>query len=110
MARWDVHFHRTILEASGNQILIETWNSMMIEARTFVTLNKLKQVRPDLDLVSSHNPIIEAIIIGDPERCGFEMRKHVEGFGEIMNSVLNDSEPAEAVLTPDTDFANVNSG
>lgn len=107
MAHWDVHFHRTILEASCNQILIETWNSLMIEARTFVTLNKLKQVRPDLDLVSSHNPIIEAIKTGDPERCGFEMRKHVEGFGDVMNSVLDDGEGVESVAMPNPEYATV---
>jgi len=110
MARWDVHFHRTILEASGNQILIETWSSLMIEARTFVTLNKLKKVRPDLDLAGSHNPIIEAIRTGDPERCGFEMRKHVESFGDVMNSVLRDGDGIDAAVTPDSDFASVNAG
>ncbi|MEL6573623.1 MAG: GntR family transcriptional regulator [Pseudomonadota bacterium] len=94
MARWDVHFHRTILEASGNQILIETWNSLMIEARTYVTLSNLMARRPDLDLASWHHPITEAIRSGDPERCGFEMRKHVEEFGVVMNGVFDAGEGA----------------
>lgn len=87
MAHWDVKFHRTILEASGNQILIESWSSLMIEARTYVTLSNLMVLRPEIDLAEWHLPIIEAIKGGDPERCGFEMRKHVEEIGVIMLDV-----------------------
>ena len=104
MAHWDVQFHRTILEASGNQILIETWNSLMIEARTYVTLSNLMAGRPDLDLAALHHPITEAIRGGDAERCGFEMRKHVEEFGQLMHGLFDaghrtvglDPVPAEA--------------
>ncbi|MEO1222197.1 MAG: GntR family transcriptional regulator, partial [Pseudomonadota bacterium] len=60
LAHWDVVFHRTILEASGNQILIETWKSLMIEARTFVTLNNLISRAPEIDLAGRHYPIIDA--------------------------------------------------
>ncbi|MEM1373687.1 MAG: GntR family transcriptional regulator [Pseudomonadota bacterium] len=87
MAHWDVAFHRILLEASGNQILIESWNSLMIEARTYVTLSNLMNLRPDLDLAEWHLPIIEAVKSGDPERCGFEMRKHVEEIGVVMIDV-----------------------
>ena len=88
MAHWDVVFHRTIMEATGNRILIETWQSLMIEARTFVTLSNLMAKVPDLDLADWHDPIIDALREGDPEQCGAEMRRHVEAFGEVMTSVL----------------------
>lgn len=88
MAHWDVHFHRTILEATGNQILIETWNSLMIEARTFVTLSNLMAHKPDLDLAGWHDTIIHALREGDPIACGAEMRKHVEEFGKVMTSLF----------------------
>jgi len=99
MAHWDVNFHRRILEVSGNQILIETWNSLMIEARTYVTLSNLMVRRPDLDLATWHQPIIEAIRSGDAERCGFEMRKHVEDFGVVMNGLF-DAEEGSAEFDP----------
>lgn len=88
MAQWDVSFHRIILEASENQILIESWNSLMIEARTFVTLNNLMLHRPGLDLAARHTPILEAIRRGDPDICAIEMRRHVEEFGDVMQAVF----------------------
>lgn len=92
MAQWDVKFHRTILEASNNKILIETWNSLMIEARTYVTLSNLMQRRPEVDLAVWHTPIIEALQSRDAERCGKEMRKHVEEIGVVMRGVFQDVE------------------
>lgn len=89
LAHWDVLFHRTILQASGNQILIETWNSLMIEARTFVTLNNLISRKPEIDLAGRHYPIIEALREGDPKRCGHVMRKHVEEFGDVMHDIFD---------------------
>ena len=102
MSHWDVLFHRTIIEATGNQILIETWNSLMIEARTFVTLNNLMVNKPDLNLADWHDPIIETLREGDPKRCGLEMRKHVEEFGKVMHSLF-DPQPGKVQLTLNTD-------
>lgn len=88
MAHWDVAFHRTILEASENNILIESWNALMIESRTFLTLSNLIKHKPDLNLSDWHDPIINALREGDPVRCGVEMRKHVEEFGKVMTGVI----------------------
>ncbi len=107
MAHWDVRFHRTIIEASGNQILFDTWNSLMIEARTYLTLSNLMVRRPELDLAPWHYPIVEALRGGDPERCGFEMRKHVEEIGKVMVGVFEEMEPGDLAQadagTPDND-------
>jgi len=89
MAHWDVHFHRTIIEASGNDILIESWNALMIEARTFVTLSNLIKHRPDLNLADWHDPIIDALREGDAANCGAVMRKHVEEFGKVMQGIFS---------------------
>lgn len=95
LAHWDVVFHRTILEASGNQILIETWNSLMIEARTFVTLNNLISRAPEVDLAGRHYPIIEALREGDAIRCGKVMRLHVEEFGNVMRGIFLDQDAVD---------------
>ncbi|MEM9973765.1 MAG: GntR family transcriptional regulator [Pseudomonadota bacterium] len=100
LAHWDVRFHRTILEASGNQILIETWNSLMIEARTFVTLNNLISRKPEIDLAGRHRPIIEALRAGDPTTCGQVMRQHVEEFGGVMHGIFRDHQGAAASADP----------
>lgn len=90
LAHWDVRFHRTILQATNNQVLIEAWNSLMIEARTFVTLNNLIQKKPEIDLAGRHYPIIEALRDGDPLRCGRVMRTHVEEFGDVMHGIFRE--------------------
>lgn len=94
MAHWDVAFHRTILEASENNILIESWNALMIESRTFLTLSNLIKYKPDLNLSDWHDPIIDALREGNPVRCGMEMRKHVEEFGKVMTNVIQQTSGA----------------
>lgn len=85
MAAHDVEFHRIIIDATGNGVLIETWNSMMIEARTFVTAKNLLEFTSEFKSIpDAHRPIIEALKSGDPERCGQAMREHVEAFKAIM--------------------------
>jgi DNA-binding GntR family transcriptional regulator len=104
MARWDTQFHRTIIEASGNQILIEAWNSLMIEARTFVTLSNLIASRPKIDLAARHRPIIDALRSGDPSKCGKVMHDHVVEFGDVMRRILGD-ETLSAVPGPASEAA-----
>jgi len=92
VAHWDVEFHRTILMAAQNQILIEAWDSLRIEVRTLVTLRNLLASQPDLDIAGMHQPIIDALREGDPETCGRAMRDHVEEFGRIMRVLLPETE------------------
>ncbi len=101
LAHWDVRFHRAILEASGNQILIETWNSLMIEARTFVTLSNLILRKPEIDLAGRHYPIVEALREGDPVKCGRVMRHHVEEFGSVMHDIFREQNERDPSLTLD---------
>lgn len=107
LAHWDVTFHRTILEASGNQILIETWNSLMIEARTFVTLSNLISRTPEIDLAGRHYPIVEALEEGDPIKCGKVMRRHVEEFGDVMHGIFNQRDSGVAKSPPESDREDV---
>lgn len=90
MAHWDACFHRAIVKSSGNQILIDSWDSLMIEARTFVTLSNLIHIYPDTDLAARHRPIIDALHAGDPEKCGEAMHNHVVEFGDVMHDILSD--------------------
>lgn len=88
MAARDVDFHRIIVNATGNEVLIETWNSLMIEARTFVTArNLLSQPAQFQSIPDAHHPIVAALKSGDPKKCGEVMREHVETFGAIIMEV-----------------------
>ncbi len=92
----DAQFHRLIVEATGNDILAETWNSLRIESRTLVTTVKL--MLSDLGLMSaveSHRPIIEALRAGDAEKSGTELRNHVRKFAELFRKGNQDGPKAD---------------
>lgn len=91
----DTHFHRVIVEATGNQILLETWNSLRIESRTFVTTVKLMLSNLGLmSVVEMHRPIIEALRTGDAQKSGSEMQMHVQRFAELFKKGTQDGPTA----------------
>jgi DNA-binding GntR family transcriptional regulator len=78
----DVSFHRLIVEASGNAILLDTWLSLGIGPRTIVTA-----LRTGLDgheIAERHRPVLEALRARDPEAAGAALRRHVEQYGELL--------------------------
>ena len=80
--RHDVEFHRLIVEASGNQTLLDLWSSLRIEVRTLITF-----LRADIDLgelAKTHRPVIEALREGDPHEAGRILREHLEWFGALI--------------------------
>jgi DNA-binding GntR family transcriptional regulator len=78
----DVNFHRLIVEASGNSILLDVWNSLRVEARTVITA--LKTGIDGHEIAEMHRPVLEALEARDPERAGAALRRHVEHFGELL--------------------------
>jgi DNA-binding GntR family transcriptional regulator len=78
----DVRFHEIIVEASGNQVLVDVWRSLRVEARTLVSA-----IRADSDLrmiAEMHRPVLQALQSRDPELAGKEMRAHIEFFGSLV--------------------------
>jgi DNA-binding GntR family transcriptional regulator len=78
----DVAFHRLIVEASGNQVLLETWLALRIEARTIVTA-----LRTGLDghaIAELHRPVLEAFRTRDADLAATTLRRHLEQFGEML--------------------------
>lgn len=78
----DVCFHELIVEASGNQVLIEVWRSLRVEAGTLISV-----IRADSDLrmiAEMHRPVLQALQSRDPELAGKEMRAHIEFFGSLV--------------------------
>jgi DNA-binding GntR family transcriptional regulator len=78
----DVAFHRLIVEASGNRILLEVWASLRVEVRTIITA--LATGIDHHELADTHEPVLEALTAGDPERAGRAIRRHIEEFGELL--------------------------
>jgi DNA-binding GntR family transcriptional regulator len=78
----DVAFHRLIVEASGNSILLETWLSLGIGPRTIVTA--LRSGLDGHEIAERHRPVLEALRAHDPEAAGTALRRHVEQYGELL--------------------------
>ncbi len=92
VVKMDAKFHRTIVEASQNRILAETWDSLMIESRTYVTAVKVILANTALmAVVEMHRPLIEALSSGDAQLAGEEMRKHVSAFAQMLEKENNNS-------------------
>jgi DNA-binding GntR family transcriptional regulator len=82
--RHDMEFHRGIVEASDNRILLRTWDSLAFEIRMHRLLSAGK-----VDLVSAqeaHWLIVEALGDGEGARAGRLLREHVASFGEALKA------------------------
>ena len=83
----DTRFHEIIVEASGNQVLLDVWRSLRVEARSLVSALKSPS---DLHAIAElHRPVLQAVRFRDPELAGKEMRAHIEFFGASVISHLS---------------------
>ncbi len=78
----DARFHEIIVEASGNQVLLEVWRSLRVEARTLVSVIKADSNLPMI--AEMHRPVLSALQSRDPDLAGKEMRAHIEFFGSFV--------------------------
>jgi len=74
-------FHRAIIEASDNRLLLSVWQGLHIETRTTITM-----MAPGIDLLevaASHQPIVDAIAAGDVEHACRVTREHQQFFERL---------------------------
>jgi DNA-binding GntR family transcriptional regulator len=88
-ARHDLAFHRMIVEAAGNQVLLENWDALHFDIRTRLFLgHSTPNLQSTLDL---HDEIVRALIDGKGKLAGRLLRKHSEvfclGAGEVQQRV-----------------------
>lgn len=76
-----VKFHRAIMAAAGNRLLLNIWQSLQIETRTTITM--LAEGLDLVEIADSHQPIIDAIESGDAERAAREAREHQDYFEHL---------------------------
>ena len=82
LAEHDATFHRLIVEASGNGILLEVWRSLRIETRTAITA--LRTGMDGHEIAELHRPVLDALRERDPAGAGTALRRHVEHFGDLV--------------------------
>jgi DNA-binding GntR family transcriptional regulator len=67
IAKYSTAFHRAVVAATGNRLMLVIWDSLYVEARTMATV-----VRGHVDLhaaAEAHVPILEAFENGTPDLC-----------------------------------------
>jgi DNA-binding GntR family transcriptional regulator len=82
LAAHDAAFHRLIVEAASNKVLLDTWRPLRVEARVVVTA-----LKTDIDLhelTELHRPLLEVLKEGYPEKAGSALRQHVETLRTMM--------------------------
>jgi DNA-binding GntR family transcriptional regulator len=82
LAAHDATFHRLIVEAAGNKVLLDTWRTLRVEARVVVTA-----LKTDIDLyelAELHRPLLEALKEESPEKAGRALRQHFETLRTMM--------------------------
>ena len=68
-------FHRAIVEAAGNGVLRDVWETLNIKARTMVNVSR--RTRGLVELADSHRVIIDAIATGQPTTARRVAIEHV---------------------------------
>jgi len=85
----DINFHRTILKASQNDVLVRVWDTLAIDLRIRAVIGKISE---DMrDVVESHQPIVDALEKGRGREAGLLLRNHVETFSEYIKKSESDS-------------------
>lgn len=81
LVQHDFTFHRRIVEAAGNAVLLQSWKGLGVEGRITLTIYGT-QVEPG-EAAELHVPTLEAIRSGSASLAGREARKHVEYFAKL---------------------------
>jgi serine phosphatase RsbU (regulator of sigma subunit) len=88
-AEHDARFHRRILQASGNRVLLQVWEVLAFDVRIRIAIGKVSKELHEV--VESHQPIIEALQNGRAREASLLLRNHVETFAEYLKKSDSDS-------------------
>jgi DNA-binding GntR family transcriptional regulator len=91
----DFRFHRTIMEVSGNWLLLQSWERMQLATTTFLTVARSHHSLKDI--ADRHSALLEALRAHDAVRAEHEMRRHIEEPGEWLRDALAQEEPEPQV-------------
>ncbi len=88
-------FHRTIVEASGNQILVRLWESLAFDVRTRFIMDYLRIVDP-YEVAKDHEIILQAIESEDTEEVASLLMSHASMLViHLENQMAADREDAD---------------
>jgi AraC-like DNA-binding protein/DNA-binding GntR family transcriptional regulator len=84
-----VKFHRDILKASQNDVLLRVWDTLAVELRIHSVIGTASKDLPEV--VESHQLIVDALEKGCGEEAGLLLRNHVETSLEYLRRAESDS-------------------
>lgn len=82
-------FHDTLIGLTTHRLLQEIWPIVGSRMRRFLFLSEPRSDMALREVVSLHEPIVQAIAAGDPERAEAEARQHVVNYGMKHELLLN---------------------
>src|SRR5262245_34440556 len=91
----DFEFHFTIVNASGNWLLQQSWERMRLATTTFLTVSKSH--RSLAEIAERHVSVLEALRAQDPVAAEAEMRRHIEEPGQWLRVALESEPPVRQV-------------
>jgi len=78
-------FHKSIVEASGNSLLLKIWSSLAFEVRTKFILEFLETVDP-VAIAKEHESIVDAVEAGDINKAANLLGSHSKGLIEYLKN------------------------
>lgn len=88
-------FHRQIVEASGNGILLRMWKTLAFEVRTRAIMEYLSSADP-VAIAREHGAVAEAVEAGDLERAASLLADHSAHLVEHLRGMQASGETREA--------------
>jgi DNA-binding GntR family transcriptional regulator len=82
----DVAFHRLVVEAAGNPVLLQCWTSLGVESR--ITISLYGTYMDPTEAADRHQKLIDPIRDQNPSTAGREARKHVDVSAKLMKQHL----------------------
>jgi DNA-binding FadR family transcriptional regulator len=84
----DIAFHRTLLEASGNE-MFRALGSVVAEVLTGRTHHHLMPARPNPDAIALHDTVARAVRTSDPEGAERAMRELIDEAADAVEEQLS---------------------
>lgn len=106
-AQGNLDFHRSIVAAADNLVLLQSWDSLRFEAR--IRVNLFRKENAIVARAAEHHPIVVALKQGDGIEAGRLLREHSESFAEAwakeVESPSSDTDTPSPSCTIETSTA-----
>lgn len=87
--RHDIRFHEIIVEAAGNEVLLNVWRSLRLETGVFISAVKMEL---DLRMIAEmHSPIFQAVKLRNSVLSAELLREHILFFQSMVLGAEPDS-------------------